>query len=478
MITHKQSPVPTSQGEAAITFWGATQAVSGSMHILEVGNRKLLLDCGLYQGRREEARQRNSRFPFHPKQIDAVLLTHAHIDHSGNLPNLVRQGFSGPIYCTPATRDLLAIMLADSARIQEEDAAHLNIIRNYAEPWVQPLYTQADVDDTLRQCVPISYEKPKDIFDEVRVTMYDAGHVIGSTMLHFRLRTADGRHRTLTYTGDLGRRGVPILKPAAPVPPADLIVCESTYGGRVHEPMDQTAEKLWAAINRTYQRGGKVLIPAFSLGRTQLIVHFLREGIRRGKIPPEPIYVDSPLAADIADVYRNHPECLDPELVKSLRDDPEFLGSDMVHYVRNFEESLHLAKRPGSAVLIAASGMCDAGRILHHLKHTVFDPRCTVILVSYQAPGTVGRRLIERGPTVRFLGKDWNKWIDVVHLDGFSGHADRNDFREIFTPLAGKVQRVRLIHGEPEQAESLLTMLREMGFSDVAIPEPGDRVVI
>jgi metallo-beta-lactamase family protein len=286
------------------------------------------------------------------------------------------------------------------------------------------------------------------------------------------------RDRTLSFSGDMGRRGLPILKPTGEIPPADVLVCESTYGNRLHRSFTETVEQLYAAIWNTVEKGGKVLIPAFSLGRTQLIIHVLQQGLRAKKLPPIPIYVDSPLAAEVAEVYRAHPSSLSPEIAQALREGHGLLGGDGVTYVREFEQSALLATRPGPAAIIAASGMCDAGRIQQHLKQLVDDPRCTIILVSFQAPGTVGRKLLEPKPTVRFQGRDWNKWIEVVHLDGFSGHADRNDFLAYLSPLAGKVGRVRLIHGEREQAEALAETLRGVGFGDVAVPAPGDRVVL
>jgi metallo-beta-lactamase family protein len=447
------------------------------MHLLEVGNHKILLDCGLHQGRREEARQRNSHFPFHPHQIDAVVLSHAHIDHCGNLPTLVRQGFNGPVFCTPPTRDLIRVMLADSAKIQEEDAAHINIARNYAEPWVQPLYTQPDVEKAFRQVVQVPYGKEIDVTKSVRFRFVEAGHILGSAMILLTVAGPD-RDRTLTFSGDMGRRQMPILKPTADVPPADLLVCESTYGNRLHRSFEETVDRLYAVIRDTVDRGGKVLIPAFSLGRTQLVIHVLQQGLRDGKIPPIPVYVDSPLAAEVAEVYRSHPGSLSAEIARALREGHGLLGGDGVTYVRDFEQSTLLATRPGSSVIVAASGMCDAGRIQHHLKMLVDDPRCSIVLVSFQAPGTVGRKLLEPRPTVRFQGRDWNKWIEVHHLDGFSGHADKDDFVAYLAPLAGKIGKVRLIHGEREQAEALAGTLRKLGFADVAVPAPGDRVVI
>lgn len=464
-------------GEPALTFWGAAGGVTGSMHLLECGNSKVLLDCGLHQGRREEARLRNAHFPFHPHQIDAVIVSHAHIDHCGNLPTLLRHGFDGPIYCTPPTRDLLRVMLADSAKIQEEDAAHLNIARGYAEPWVQPLYTAVDVEKVFARLVSVPYNRDHDAAKGVRFRFIEAGHVLGSAMVHV-IAAAPDRDRTLTFSGDMGRRGLPILKPTGAIPPADVLVCESTYGNRVHRSFTETVEKLYAAVRDTAERGGKVLIPAFSLGRTQLIIHVLQQGLREGKLPRIPVYVDSPLASEVAGVYRSHPNALSDDVARDLRDGHGLLGGDGVSYVRDFEESTLLATRRGPAVIIASSGMCDAGRIQGHLKQLIDDPRCTIILVSYQAPGTVGRKLLEPKPTVRFLGREWNKWIEVLHLDGFSGHADKHDFAAYLAPLAGKVGKVRLIHGESEQAEALADSLREMGFDDVAVPVPGDRAVL
>ena len=463
--------------EPTLTFWGAAGGVSGSMHLVEAGNHKILLDCGMHQGKREDARQRNAHFPFHPHQIDAVILSHAHIDHCGNLPTLVRQGFEGPIYCTPPTRDLLRVMLSDSAKIQEEDAAHLNIARNYAEPWVQPLYAVGDVEKTFRQVVQVPYGRDTDVTRNIRFRFTEAGHILGSAMVYLTAAGPD-RERTLSFSGDMGRRGMPILKPTGALLPADVLVCESTYGNRTHRSFDETVTQLYAAIRAAVGRGGKVLIPAFSLGRTQLIIHILQQGLRAGLIPRVPIYVDSPLATEVAEVYRAHPNSLSDDIAKDLREGHGLLGGDGVHYVRDFEESTRLATRPGSSVIIASSGMCDAGRIQQHLKQLVDDPRCTIILVSYQAAGTTGRRLLEPKPTVRFQGRDWNKWIEVVHLDGFSGHADRADFLAYLKPVAGKIGKVRLIHGEREQADALATMMHDLGFDDVAVPAPGDRVVI
>ena len=465
----------TARPKARLTFWGAAQMVTGSMHLLETQTSNILLDCGLYQGKREDSHRRNSQFPFAPERIDAVLLSHAHIDHCGNLPTLIRHGFEGSIYTTPATRDLLAVMLVDSAKIQEEDAAHLNIQRGHAEPLVEPLYTRPDVERVLAHCVAVPYDKFREISPGVKFKFIEAGHVLGSAMVHVVTQGTNGEH-SLTFTGDLGRQRLPLLRPTAPVPPAEVLICESLYGNRVHEPIESTQVKLYEAIARTIKRGGKVLIPAFSLGRTQLIIHFIQKGMIEGKIPKVPVYCDSPLAADITGVYESHPECLSEESQEMLKDGVGILGGDYVRYIRDFDDSIRVSHRQEPMIVIASSGMCDAGRILHHLKTHVDDPRCTVILVSYQAQGTTGRRLLEKTPTVRIMGKEFNKWIEVVHLDGFSAHADRDDFLAYLKPVVGKIGKVRLIHGEKEPAEEMRHTLLKLGYTDVEVPVPGDVV--
>lgn len=464
----------SAQQGPVVTFCGAARTVTGSMHLLEVNGRRLLLDCGLFQGRRAEARRRNSTFPFEPHTIDAVVLSHAHIDHCGNLPTLVRRGFSGPIYCTPATRDLLAVMLADAAKIQEEDAAYLNRQRGRGEERIEPLYVRRDAHRTVRFARPVAYDEPADLGRGIELRFHDAGHLLGSAIVALRLDTG-GKERTITFTGDLGRRGLPILRDPAPVPPADLLISESTYGGRVHPPADLLAESLGEVIRRTVERGGKVLVPAFSLGRTQTLVYFLHQLIRAGRLPDVPVYVDSPLAADATEVFRLHPECFDEETTLLLEDHPELFGGARVQYLRSAEESKHLNGRRDPCLIIAASGMCEAGRILHHLKHNIEDERNTILIIGYQAPDTLGRRLVERRPEVRIHDRLWKLRAEVVVLNGFSAHADRDDFLAFLGPLAEQTGRVRLVHGELDQAEALAGSLRGAGFRDVAIPQQGDQ---
>jgi metallo-beta-lactamase family protein len=457
----------------AVTFWGAARTVTGSMHLIQAGRRKILLDCGLFQGKRAEAWKRNSEFPFNPSDIDIVVLSHAHIDHCGNLPHLTRRGFRGPIYCTPATRDLTAVMLADSAKIQAEDAEHLNRHKRPGDPVIQPLYEFRDVRRTMQLARTVPYETDHDIGDGITVRFVDAGHLLGSAIVH--LAFAGGK--SITFTGDLGRKDMPILRDPQPIPPANFVISESTYGGRNHPEVELLASDLGAAVNRTIARGGRVLIPAFSLGRTQTIVYFLHQLVSSGTLKPLPIFVDSPLSAAATEVFRLHPECFDEETSQLLYKDEDLFGEQsLVRYLRRPEESKKLNQRPEPCIVIAASGMCESGRILHHLKHGIEDPKNSVLIIGYQAPETLGRRLVEKRPEVHILGTTRQLRAEVVVMNGFSGHAGRDDLLAMLTPLVGA--KVRLVHGEPEQAEALMATLKERGFDDVEYPERGTTVTI
>jgi metallo-beta-lactamase family protein len=460
-----------------VTFCGAARTVTGSMHLVEFSGLRLLLDCGLFQGPRQAARERNLRFPFSPAEIDVVVLSHAHIDHCGNLPNLVRQGFRGPIYCTPATRDLVAVMLADSAKIQEEDAAFLNSRPEHRGKPVVPLYGRDDVYPTVRACHGVPYDRPCSIAAGVELRLIEAGHVLGSAQVCLHLDGA-GSSRTIVFTGDLGRRGQPILRDPAPVPKCDLLICESTYGSRHHPPITSLADDLQRVVKRTFDRGGKIVIPAFSLGRTQTIVYYLHQLMDAGRLPGLPVFVDSPLAADATQVFRLHPECFDQDTIHLLEDDPDVFGQKRVHYVRSVEESKSLNSRKDPCIIIAASGMCESGRIVHHLRHTIEDSQNTIVIVGYQAPGTLGRRLVEHQPQVMIHDRLWKLRAEVVVLNGFSSHADQTELLEDLAPLAADTRLVRLVHGEPAEAEALSTALTGAGFRDVAVPAPGDTVAL
>ena len=465
--------VRTASAEPTVTFWGAAGTVTGSMHLLAAGGKRVLLDCGLYQGRRADSHARNRDFPFRPKKVDAVVLSHAHVDHCGNLPNLVKQGFAGPIYCTPATRALAAVMLGDAAKIQQEDAAYLNRKADRGEPKVEPLYDGKDVYRTLVKMKAVAYGKPFEVLPGIEVTFSDAGHLLGSAAVHVQ---AGGR--TLTFTGDRGRPGLPILRDPEPLPPADLVVTESTYGGHTHDTVEETAAQLGEVVRRTAARGGKVVIPAFSVGRTQTVVYFLHQLMTAGQLPAVPIFVDSPMAVKATEVFKAHPECFDAETVQLLATNPEVFGEGRVRYVEKVHESIALNHQTEPSIIISASGMCEAGRVLHHLKHNLDDKRNTVLIAGYQAEGTLGRRLVERRPEVKVLGRTVPVRAEVVVLNGLSSHADHPGLVASLSPLAAPGVKVRLVHGEPEKAAKLADALRTAGFEDVAIPERGEVVSV
>ncbi len=468
---------PRTPAQPTVTFWGAAGTVTGSLHQVDARGQTLLLDCGLFQGRRADSYHRNRAFPLRPRDIDAVLLSHAHVDHCGNLPNLVKQGFRGPIYCTHATRALAGVMLGDAAKIQEEDAAYLNRHRSRGEARVEPLYDGRDVYRTLLCFKAVPYDRPVEVGRGLEATFVEAGHLLGSAMIGLRIDGPDGERR-LTYTGDLGRPGLPILRDPAAVPACDLLISESTYGGHRHEPVEETAEQLGEVMRRTAARGGKVIIPAFSVGRTQTIVYFLHQLINAGRLRDLPIFVDSPMAVRATEVFRAHPECFDATTLRLLDEHPDLFGEQHIRYVDKVHESIALNDRPGPCVIISASGMCEAGRVVHHLRHNIEDPRSTILIAGFQAPDTLGRRLVERRSEVRILGRAHPVKAEVVVLNGLSSHADQADLLRSLGPLVERTRQVCLVHGEPERAEALAEGLRGTGFADVQVPQRGQRVTL
>jgi metallo-beta-lactamase family protein len=458
----------TTDAGLAVTFWGAAQAVTGSMHLVEAARQTILLDCGLVRDAPTHYQPPDERFPRPPGDIAAAVISHAHIDHCGQLPALVRQGFTGPVYCTPETLDLLELVLANSARIQAEEASTRHIIGRSDRADTRPLCSQQDVHQTLRQCVAVPHDQPHEIAPGVRLRLLNSGHILGAAITVLTV-SADGAKHTLVFTGDLGRRGSPIGGGPVPLPAADLLVCECTNGDRRLASLDETAAAFEALVQRTVERGGKVLLPAFTLGRTQLVLHYLCEGMRSGRMPAVPIFVDSPMAGDIAEVYHRHAGPAAAALADELQ-------GPMVHYLRSMEESNALANRRQSCVIIAPGGMCEGGRIVRHLKNNIDDPRCSVALVGYQAPHTLGHRLFKPGPTIRIHGRTWNRWADVVELRGFTGHPDQTELLALLEPLAELKPAVRLVHGEPDAAATFAAALRQRGFDDVAIPGRGETV--
>ncbi len=448
------------------------------MHLLEVNEQRVLLECGLFQGRRAETYERNLNFPFDPASIDAVVLSHAHIDHSGNLPDLAKAGFRGNIWCTLATRNLCTFMLMDSGHIQEQDVEYVNKKRaRDGEPPIMPLYTQADVRACLDQFVGIGFSRKVTVADGVDVTFSEAGHILGAASVQVDIREAStGKQWRLAFSGDIGRAQSPILRPPQTFAEADIVIMESTYGDRLHGDYADARKKLRDVVNKTIRKRGKIIIPAFAVGRTQEIVYALHQLDARGDIPDVPVFVDSPLAVNATDVFRMHPEAWNEEVQKFLVGENERSPFDYpeVEYVRDVRRSKQLNNRSDSAVILSASGMAESGRILHHLKNNIEDARNTVLLVSFMAENTLGRKLEDGEPRVSIFGETYDVRADVEKIDGYSAHADQKELLGWIKPVdRGRLQQVFLVHGEPAAMDTFQRLLQGEGFAKVTAPERG-----
>ena len=460
----------------SIAFQGAARTVTGSRHLLRSGALSWLFDCGLAQGHRDESDRINRAFQFDPATLDTTVVSHAQLDHLGNLPTLVARGFEGRIHATPATAALAEVMLTDSASLMERDVDHVN--RHHAGAARQPLYTPADVQRTLPRFETHGYHAPWDLAPGVRVQYYDAGHILGSALTVFELE-AGGRRFRLGMSGDLGRPGRPILRDPEVIPGVDALVLESTYGDRVHPAAAETERELSEIVHRTLSRGGRVLVPAFAVGRTQELVATLHVLVERGAIPDVPMFVDSPMAREATATYARHPECFDAETAAAFakRQGAPF-GFARLRYVATPQESRALNDLTGPCIIIAASGMCEGGRILHHLRHGLPESRNTVLFVGFQAEGTLGRRLREGARTVNVFGVPVEVRAEVVGLDGFSAHADQGEILDWVAKLAPAPRTIYLVHGEPGAAEALAARLREAAGVEVRVPAPGEEHVL
>ena len=458
-----------------LTFWGAAQTVTGSLHMLELEAGRLIMDCGLFQGRRSEALRFNQEFPADPSSIDAVLLSHAHIDHSGLLPKLYKEGFRGRVFATPATRDLCASMLADSAYIQEKDAAWVNRRqRREGADKIEPLYSAEDAAGVMEHFEDVGYGEDFEALPGVSVQYRDAGHILGSASMMLTINEG-GRTVKLGFTGDVGRPERPILRDPQPMDDCDYLICESTYGGRVHEPPDQSKQRLAHVVGATARRGGKVIIPAFAVGRTQEIVHRLDDLTNEGRLPPIPVYVDSPLAVNVTDIFKRHPECYDEDLLEYMQNDSEPFGFGRLTYIRDVEESKKLNSSRLPMVIISASGMAEAGRILHHLRNNVEDPRNTVMIVGYCAPHTLGRRIVERRREIKIFGEPHRLRAEVEVMNSYSAHADEPEIVDFVSHLdPGRLKRIFLVHGDPPRQLALYEALSERGYANAHGPARGE----
>ncbi|SIO65686.1 metallo-beta-lactamase family protein [Singulisphaera sp. GP187] len=452
-----------------ITFHGAARQVTGTAHLLEIGSHKILLDCGLFDSNRIDLDSPNRQFSFDPRDLDAVIVSHAHNDHIGRLPCLVRAGYHGPIITTPATGDILSVMLRDSARIQREDLRNANSRNPHAEP-IEPLFELVDVELVVDRLERLPYAAPTEILPGVVLTYFDAGHILGSAMIQLDYEEA-GRKRRFLFTGDLGRRQMGLLPDPTIVKDIDILVSESTYGNRELEPYDKLIKQLHAIVARATRLQSKIVIPAFSLGRTQRMIYCLQELFAIHKVRPIPIYVDSPLAMRLTDIHRDHPDAYTPAARQMMDKDPMYFGSKYVEFCASWDDSRRLNYLPGPLVIISSSGMCEAGRIRHHLRHIVDDPDNAIVIVSYQAEGTLGRRLAEGVERIQIMDQ-WHELNAAVYvLDGFSGHADRNDLAWWFEQTGGRIERGFLVHGEPEGLEALAPVLQPHLLNPVEIPD-------
>ena len=453
------------------------------MHLLGLNGKQYLLDCGLYQGHRKEARERNASLPFPAGSIDAVLVSHAHIDHTGNLPSLVKNGFTGPIIASPATTDLCKYMLADSAHLQERDALFMakrnhrrRLLGDLDTPAiVPPLYSVEDAERTLPLFQSAEQGKSREIGPGLNYRSYDAGHMLGSTSMVLAV-DENGHKRTLAFSGDVGRRNLPITKDPEPLPPCDYLIMESTYGDRLHNPLEAVINKLAYAVNRTLARGGRLIVPAFAVGRTQEIVLLMHQLIEAEKIPEFPIFVDSPLAVHTTEVFRAHSELFDDETkaIAARVGDPFAMKN--LRYVTEVSESKALNDVRMPCMIISASGMCEAGRILHHLRNNMANPRNTILITGFMAENTLGRKIVDRWPEVQILGEPVQLKAEVVKLNELSGHADQHELLDWMASITPGLKHVFLVHGEPA-AQAVMAKAIETRFHlPVTIPARGESV--
>lgn len=461
-----------------IFFHGAARTVTGSQYILEINGKRILLECGLYQGRRAESFERNRTLPYNPRKVDAMILSHAHIDHSGNLPNLVKNGYPGPIHVTEATAGLLQLVLLDSAHIQESDAAYVSK-RNArrGKPPVEPLYTTPDAEAVMPLLAGHAYDEPFELVPGVQATFFEAGHILGAAGIFLDI-SEHGKRRQLVFSGDIGRRGLPILRDPTLPPHADILIMECTYGNKLHRDLHEAEIELRNSLQHTIRRGGKVIVPSFAIGRTQELVYCMGRMIEQGEIPQIPIVVDSPLAVGISDLYAKYPDYFDEEATSLLKKEGEkrALGYEYVSFTRSVDESKALNDKPGPMVIISASGMAESGRILHHLANNIGDPKNTILIVSWQAPDTLGRLLAEQAKEVKIFGESYARQAEVVTIGGFSAHAGQNFLYEYAKASISNSEALFLIHGEPKSALPFQEKLKGDNLSTpIYYPELGDQ---
>ncbi|MEY4594600.1 MAG: hypothetical protein RIQ47_1010 [Bacteroidota bacterium] len=457
-----------------ISFHGAARTVTGSKHLITLDNgKKILLDCGLFQGHGADTDPMNRHFGFDPMSVDYLVLSHAHIDHSGNIPALVKQGFKGPIYCTAATRDLAAIMLFDTAHIQENDIAYLNERRERKKlPPLQPLYTTHDVEKALSQLFTIPFRKKYRIDENIELEFTDSGHILGAAAVNLTIHE-NGKTTRVFFSGDIGRYSDKILKAPESFPQSDIIICESTYGNRLHEGIEATEQQLISIVQRTcVENKGRLVIPAFSLGRTQEVVYALNNLKNAGKLPPIKVYVDSPLSVNATTIMRTHPECFNEEILSTMRTDPDPFGFDDLFYVRRVEDSIKINDLKEPAIIISASGMAEAGRVKHHIRNAIQDPRNTILMVGYCTPDSLGGRLMAGTDRISIFGKEFEVKAAIEQIHSFSAHADYNEMLKYLScQEPKKVKQFFLVHGDYDVQFEWREKLQDAGFKNIEIPD-------
>ncbi len=456
-----------------LQFCGAAQTVTGSCHLLSLENGfNLLLDCGLYQGEDDAFGDFNKQWYFKPEEIDVLILSHAHIDHCGRIPKLVADGFKGKIYCTSATRDLASIMLMDSARIQESDAEYES--RKFKKTQ-KPLYTESDVKDCLKQFRSVEYDNWFGVGENIKVFFSDAGHILGAACVTLKINE-NGKETLLGFSGDIGRYNRPILKDPEPMPALDYFICESTYGGKVHEETPESDEHFFKIIQDTcVVKGGKLIIPAFSLGRTQELLYRLDKLYTAGDLKNIPVYVDSPLAMNATQIFIMHPECFDDEIHQYMRQDENPFGWNNMHYVKDANQSKSLNESEEPCIIIAASGMANAGRVKHHLFHQLHKPENTVLIVGYCAQGTLGQQLVDKPETVNIFHQEIKVLANIEVMSSMSAHADQPELLQfIANQQPDKLKKIFLVHGEIKKQEAYKAALLQKQYKSVEIPSLGE----
>lgn len=464
--------------------WGAAEEVTGSKHILDYEGRRILLDCGMHQGRRKTAREKNQNFPFDPSDLEAMILSHGHFDHSGAIPIAVKKGLDSNVYCTPATRDISSLILMDSAHIQARDAEYLTkrrakdagIDEDEMVP-VEPLYGEADVVESLSRFVTVSYHRPFFAGDGIKATFYDAGHILGSALTHIEINGGK-RPLRLGFTGDLGRANMAIIRDPEVIPPVDYLICESTYGDRLHDYIGKAMDELAEVVNDVWEKRGKLIIPSFAVERTQEIVYYLHLLYDQGRIPDIEVFVDSPMAVNATSIFRTHPECYDQRTRDAFLDHHKNpFGFETLRFVSSTNESKELNRRDQPAIIISSSGMCEAGRILHHLANNVSDPKNTILVVGFMAQNTLGRRLADREAEVRIFGQKYPVRARVKIINAFSAHADHEEIMEWLNKLdRDSLKGVFLVHGEPDAQANMQRIMKEDGIDRVDILKFGEEV--